>query len=327
MVLFGRRVTQRDLGGAGRVALPAALETASRAETDTAIVCLFQDVIHSFFWMGPNVPLRALFSVAAAAPGENTALLEERAIHAAAERCGKPAPISAGAFICTYTVNTHTEPSWLVSAADPARRVAMAYRVFQRDSTRERAEALLRAALASYQPAPGAAAAFQQIQDRPRRDAAAGAEREQRMLAWFDRQGWPPPRLEDTVRHGECAYRWSRRFQISLDTVCFAGSRPAGGELPDWLRAIQRDHLAAVVEYRFFPGRWQLVKPGQVLDFALEPWAALRQPAYDPARVYYFLLSERYLAYPGVADEADAEPRFLDDLLAAREKLAARLRP
>ena len=327
MALFGRRVTVRDLGGAGRVAVPAALETAGRTELETVIVCRFQDVIDSFFWMGPHVPMRALLSVVVAAPGTDTSSLETAAIHAAGERCGKPAPVSPGVNTCTYSVNTHTEPSWLVSAADPVRRVAMAYRVFQRDSTQERAESVLQAAMASYQPAPGAAAAFAEIQDRPRRDEAAGAERERRMLAWFERQGWPRPRLEQTVRHGHCSYRWSRHFRIALDTVCFAGSRPAGGEIPPWLRAIQHDHEATVVEYRWFPDRWQLVKPGQVLDFTLEPWAALRQPGYDPTRIYYFLLSERYLIYPGVADETDAEPRFLDDLLAARAKLAERLQP
>lgn len=325
MTLFGSRVTVREMAGAGRMETPAALELTMKKETADTLIYSFSHVIDSFLWMGSNMPVRAVLAVAISSTGADAAGLRNRAASEAGERCRNrglesPMPGQVSVSACSYEVNLHVEPSWLLTAADPARRVAMAYRVFQKDSSPEAAAKVLSAALASYRPAADPPVAFREIQDRPLRDVEAAALREARMLAWFERQGWPAPRLEETVRRHDCAYFWSRQFRSWLGIACLAGSRPRLRDQPPWTGELYRLHGVTVGQYMRFNDQWRLLLPGQGTDLSAAPWSAFQAETFDPNRVYYFLSAGQYLLYEGVADDANPEPAFLDAFLEAKAK-------
>jgi hypothetical protein len=169
--------------------------------------------------------------------------------------------------------------------------VGMAYRVFQRDASRENAVGVLREALKSCPPAAQSAAAFQAIRDRPKRDADAAALREQKVVEWFDRKGWPRPDPRNTIRQGDCSYRWvvyrGPHSRSGLDIACLAGSLPAEQSArPPWLNDLNNDSQLHLAQYRWARGEWQFTRPGQTLYKTHEPWSAFQQDSFQKDRVY-----------------------------------------
>lgn len=287
-----------DMDGAGTVIVPGALSGHMRTDSPDHVTHIFYDVIDSIFWMGSNTPVRAVMTAAVGAPDRDTATLPRLAAKEAADRCRNvrwEQPIAAGArqvrtASCIYEVNTHIESSWLVEVADPARRVAMAYRFFQRDMKLQNGAEALVAAIESYIPPVRPAELFREIRDRPRREAEEIDIAEVKAMRWIAKQGWPPPQLEKTVRHKNFVYSWERHFTPTLETACVIGWLPATGyKKPEFANRLWRDHSLTVATYATFRDEWQLSHPGQLLDIHLKPWNGFASDSFDTSRVYLFI--------------------------------------
>lgn len=319
--------------GLGSVAIPSACKSQMISEKEDVVSYLFFDVIDSFFWMGSNLPVRAFLAVAIAAPDRSVGEAEN-AVRSAAERCSKfrdarewkTGTRTMTASACTYEVNLHIEQSWLVTITDPGRRVAMAYRVFQRHATLDRAIQTLAGAMDSFRPFPDQQAVFDEMRGRPERDVQAAAALEAQAIAWIESKGWPKPQLETTVRHGNLAYRLSHEYRPALEIACSVGWRQAGDSgKPDWMNAMHRDfHVDLVWNYEF-NGEWRLGQAGQELGFQYEPWTAFKDDAYVSGRVYYFLRRMMVFLYDDVRSEKPANPYPLDAFLNARAEAMAHL--
>lgn len=301
----------REIKGIGRIQTPSSLDMVlhHRQNEDFAIIKIER-------WAGTWVPggvtsVRAVLVLGVAAPDRGLDAARKEARAWAQSHCSRADANGA----CDFEQNDTKGPSWLVTAEDPAKRITMAYRVLQKDASREEALETLHAALASFQPVADPAAYFAEIRERPLRDAKAGARREQKMLGWFKKHGWPAPELEKNVQHGDCAYFWTHRNGSELYIACRFGSRPKSKPLETGYA--ERNGFG-VVTYEDFQGTWMLRRPGQVLDITLQPWPSFAADAYDSDRIYYFLEGYTGIQYEDVADAADLPDDLLGELMAAR---------
>ncbi len=299
--MFGPKTKNQEIRGFGQISVPSALETASpflRSDYATVEFNRYFSFPESFFWMGSNTPVREILALTisrtAAKPGTNAVFLAGK--HCDDEKWLAPSgPIRVGE--CVYKVNTHERKSWIVAVDDPARRVSMAYRAFQKDVSREEAVEVLTTAFASYKPLPDQDAPFQAVDNAERKENEASLKSEEAVLAWIAAKGWPKPELKKTVVVGDLAYvRW-HRAQPEVDFACFVGSTPRGAE-PKFDPRFEGGTL------RQYQGVWMYHGLDDWYNYT--PMDAFKSRTFDPARQYHFLRTS-----------ADAE--YLDEFVAACE--------
>lgn len=278
--MFGPKIKQQEIKGFGQISVPSSLGKASlRVNSEYAIIG-FNDIIDSFFWMGSNTPVRAVLIVTVLREGAKSS---RPPVDEAGKHCedlkwlSGAGPIRVGE--CMYRVNTHERKSWIVAAEDPARRVSMAYRAFQKDVSREKAVEILTTALTSYQPVANQEASFEAVDDEARKEDEAGLKAEAAVLAWIARKGWPRPELQKTVVVGDISYvRW-HRMQPEIDFACLVGSTPLGAEPK------LDPHFEGGV-LRQFEGEWKY--RGMEDWYNYTPMDAFKDRKFDPARQYHF---------------------------------------
>jgi hypothetical protein len=232
--MFGPKTRNQEITGFGQITVPSSLGQASpfvRSSYATVEFNRYFSFPESFFWMGSSTPVREVLAITIS---RTDAKPDRPAVSLAGNHCeeekwlAQSGPFRIGE--CMYRVNAHERKAWIVAADDPARRVSMAYRGFQKDVSRERAMEILKTAFASYRPLPDQEAPFRAVDDAERKENEEGLRREAAVLAWIERKGWPRPELEKTVLVGDVAYvRW-HRAQPEIDFACLVGSTPRGAE-------------------------------------------------------------------------------------------------
>lgn len=290
--MFGPKTKQQEIKGFGQISIPTTLESASpfvRSGYATVEYNRYFSFPENFFWMGGTTPICEVLAVTIS---RTEAKPDRPAVFLAGEHCedekwlAQSGPFRIGE--CMYRVNTRERKAWIVAVEDPARRVSMAYRAFQKDVSREQALEILKAAYASYKPLPDQDAPFRAVDDAERKEEEQGLEYEAGVLAWIAKRGWPRPELEKTVVVGDIAYvRWHRQ-RPEIDFVCLVGSTPLGAE-PKLDRSFDAGAL------RQYQGVWKY--HGLEDWYNYTPMDAFKDRPFDPARQYHFYRSSSHAEY------------------------------
>lgn len=299
--MFGPKTKQQEIKGFGQISVPSTLEPASpfvRSAYATIEFNRYFSFPENFFWMGGTTPVREVLAITIS---RTEAKPDRPAVFLAGKHCddekwlAQSGPVRVGE--CVYKVNTHERKAWIVAVDDPARRVSMAYRAFQKDVSRERAVEILTTAFTSYKPLADQEAPFRAVDDEERKENEEGLRREAAVLAWIAAKGWPRPELQKTVVVGDIAYvRW-HRMQPEIDFACLVGSTPRGAE-----PKLDPRFNSGVLQQ--FQGEWKY--HGMEDWYNYTPMDAFKDRVFVAGRQYHFYRTS-----------ADAE--YLDEFVAACE--------